>query len=264
VSGGGVVSSRPTGIACSTTCGGEFGVGGSVVLTASTGGSTDFAGWGGACAASGTAPTCTVTVRAGVTSVSASFTTRPKLRITSNGNGTVSGPGISCRDDCVIALTSGQTVTLTATPDSNFAFSGWGGACTNTGNCTVTVTGDVTVTAGFRSLGPLPAPVLISPADRAAIPHTVRLEKVEVTMTWQAVPGADHYILEFQTVSFATGRVTNDDFFSTKGTTGQELLDCTFPTEGPIQQWRVTAFAKDGTRGVDSPWRLIFCGPPSM
>ena len=125
------------------------------------------------------------------------------------------------------------------------------------------MTGDMTVTAGFRSLGPLPAPVLISPADRAAIPHQVRLEKFEVTMTWQAVPGADHYVLEFQTISFVSGKVIGDDFFSTKTTTGQELLDCTFPTEGPLQQWRVTAFAKDGTRGQDSPWRLIFCGPPS-
>jgi Divergent InlB B-repeat domain/PKD domain len=261
-SGGGMVTSQPAGIFCSTTCDAEFGVGSSVVLTASTGAGTDFAGWGGACG--GTAPTCTVTVRAGVTSVSARFTGKPKLRTTSNGKGTISGAGISCRDDCVTALTSGQTVTLTATPDPNFGFTGWGGACSGTGSCTVTMTGDTTVTAGFRSLGPLPAPVLISPADRAAIPHTIRLEKFEVTMTWAAVAGADHYILEFQTISFQTGKVINDDFFSTRTTTGQELLDCTFPTEGPLQQWRVTAFAKDGTRGQDSPWRLIFCGPPSM
>jgi hypothetical protein len=263
-SGGGRVTSQPVGISCPGACDAQFGVGSSVVLTASGGGSADFTGWGGPCAPSGTAPTCTVIVAAGTVSVPANFVARPKLHITSSGGGMISGSGISCRNDCVTALTTGQTVTLSAVPDANFGFTGWGGACAGAGTCTVTMNGDQTVTAGFRPLGPLPAPVLISPADRAAIPHSVRLEKFEVTMTWQAVPGADHYILEFQTVSFQTGRVINDDFFSTKTTTGKELLDCTFPTEGPLQRWRVTAFAKDGTRGVDSAWRLVFCGPPSM
>jgi hypothetical protein len=44
---------------------------------------------------------------------------------------------------------AGTTVTLTAAPDGNSTFQGWGGACNGTAGCTVTLTADTVVTASF-------------------------------------------------------------------------------------------------------------------
>jgi alpha-tubulin suppressor-like RCC1 family protein len=76
------------------------------------------------------------------------------------GNGSVSSSpaGITCGPDCSEAYPSGTVVTLTAAPDSGSTFEGWaGGGCTDTGDCTVTVTADTTVIAGFGA-APAPSP----------------------------------------------------------------------------------------------------------
>jgi hypothetical protein len=58
---------------------------------------------------------------------------------------------IDCGSTCSGEFLQGQTLTLTATPDSGSTFSGWsGGACTGTGpTCSVPVNGDISVTAEF-------------------------------------------------------------------------------------------------------------------
>ena len=67
------------------------------------------------------------------------------------GSGTVaSNPaGINCGADCSEAYNQGTSVTLTATPDSGCTFTGWSGACSGAGACTVSMTSDKTVTATF-------------------------------------------------------------------------------------------------------------------
>jgi hypothetical protein len=260
-SGTGAVSSQPVGIGCPGACTADFGIGGTVTLTAVAGAGAEFTGWGGACAGAGTALDCTVTIPAGGASVSASFATRPRLHLTVTGSGSVTGSGISCAGDCVIALDAGQRVTLTAVPGPNFDFTGWSGACgAGTGTCTVTMNGDQAAGAAFRSRGPLPAPVLLSPADGASISHPKRLEMVDVPVSWQPVPGADHYELESVSHSFVTGKDFGDKVDITTAINGIVVLDCTFPTEGPFKKWRVTAIAADGTRGTSSAWRTMFCG----
>jgi List-Bact-rpt repeat protein/fibronectin type III domain protein len=67
------------------------------------------------------------------------------------GGGTVtsSPAGISCGATCSGSFTSGTIVTLTAAPVAGSPFTGWSGACTGTGTCTVTMNAARAVTASF-------------------------------------------------------------------------------------------------------------------
>jgi hypothetical protein len=69
---GGIVTSEPLGIACATDCAQHMSAGARVVLTARPSAGLALAGWSGACATAGAAPTCTVTM-AGSQSVGAAF-----------------------------------------------------------------------------------------------------------------------------------------------------------------------------------------------
>jgi Ca2+-binding RTX toxin-like protein len=62
---------------------------------------------------------------------------------------TSSPAGIACNLSCSAMFADGTPVTLTPQPSQGWAFSGWGGACSGTGPCTVTMIGDRSVTASF-------------------------------------------------------------------------------------------------------------------
>lgn len=66
-----------------------------------------------------------------------------------SGNGTVTGASINCPGTCSASYPPGTQVTLTATPDDDSTFDGWGGACSGTGPCTLTVGESQAVTALF-------------------------------------------------------------------------------------------------------------------
>jgi hypothetical protein len=69
------------------------------------------------------------------------------------GSGTVIGSGISCPGTCAQTYADGATVTLTATPAAGSTFSGWSGACSGTGPCTLTMTSDLRAKATFGPAG---------------------------------------------------------------------------------------------------------------
>ena len=154
--GGGTVTSSPAGIDCGTACAATYDSGSVVTLTATPAANATFDGWtGGGCA--GTGP-CTLTLTADTT-VTARFSVRRfTLSVTLEGLGggtvTSSPAGINCGTACATTYDSGTVVTLTARPDSLSTFGGWrGGGCSGTGPCTVTLTGNTTVSADFRLLG---------------------------------------------------------------------------------------------------------------
>src|SRR5215467_13824165 len=76
-----------------------------------------------------------------------------QLSVTSSGPGTgtvTSTPaGINCPGTCSANFDSGTQVTLVATPGDTFAFSGWSGDCSGTGNCVLTLDSASSVTAAF-------------------------------------------------------------------------------------------------------------------
>jgi hypothetical protein len=65
------------------------------------------------------------------------------------GQGTVSGPGITCGTGCTRTYDVGSAVTLVASPAPDSVFTGWSGACAGTGPCTVTLADAAQVTARF-------------------------------------------------------------------------------------------------------------------
>ena len=81
------------------------------------------------------------------------------LTTSKSGTGTItSNPaGINCGSTCTYSFTSGELVTLTATPGSGYTFSNWTGACTGTGTCSVTMSQIRSVTATFAVVPQLPS-----------------------------------------------------------------------------------------------------------
>jgi hypothetical protein len=80
------------------------------------------------------------------------------LSVTVLGSGAAKGTvtsipaGIACRGtgtDCTELFQQNDTVQLVATADAGSRFSGWGGACSGTGACTVAMTSSLDVSASF-------------------------------------------------------------------------------------------------------------------
>jgi hypothetical protein len=148
--GNGMVTSSPAGIICGADCSESYIYNTSVTLTATPDTGSTFTGWSGACTGTGS---CVITMAA-VKSVTATFTINTyalTVSKTGAGSGTVtSGPaGITCGADCSENYVYNTSVTLTATPATGSAFTGWSGACTGTGACVVSMTAAKSVTATF-------------------------------------------------------------------------------------------------------------------
>jgi hypothetical protein len=73
---------------------------------------------------------------------------------TASGTVTSDPPGIDCGAVCSAPFDAGTAVALTVTPGPDAAFGGWGGACSGTGGCSVTMDRVRSVTATFLATVP--------------------------------------------------------------------------------------------------------------
>ncbi len=79
------------------------------------------------------------------------------MTVSSVGNGTVTGIGISCGTDCQGDFTRNTNAVLTAAPATGHSFTGWTGACTGTAlTCTVPMDAAKTATATFTKINTAP------------------------------------------------------------------------------------------------------------
>src|SRR4029077_1064688 len=147
VSGSGTVASNPSGISCPSTCSHVFTGGSPVTLTPTPAAGWVFSSWGGACSGGGG---CSVPMNA-AESVTATFVMAVTLSVSVSGSGTVtsSPSGINCGSTCSAGYAPGTQVALPATPAGGWSFTSWGGACSGSGACNVTMNSAQSVSATF-------------------------------------------------------------------------------------------------------------------
>jgi uncharacterized repeat protein (TIGR02543 family) len=137
---------------------------GTVVTVAGTAAALSTLAFSGA-SCTGVGP-CQVTVPAGGTTVTATFTlVQYVLTVQASGSGTVTATGINCTTfPCMSSVNSGASVALTPMAAAAYTFTGWTGSCSSiTGNvCNVSSIGaPTTVTATF-TLKQYPLTVAVS------------------------------------------------------------------------------------------------------
>ena len=75
--------------------------------------------------------------------------------VSGQGRVTSNPAGVDCGPTCSRSFQSATVVKLTATPVPGWTFAGWGGACAGAGECSVTMTAPLSVTATFTPPGTL-------------------------------------------------------------------------------------------------------------
>jgi hypothetical protein len=134
------------------------------------------------------------TVSRGV-SGSATLTAPMTLSVTKNGTGagtvTSTPAGIACGTTCTHSAAAGTQLTLAATAASGSTFVGWGGACSGTAACVVTLSANRAVTATFNSSGPSVLPA--APGTPSVTQLASDASGVTFAVAWAAVSGAASY-----------------------------------------------------------------------
>ncbi len=137
-----------------TDCSETLASGTVVTLTATADAKYLFGGWSGACTG---AEACTLTLNADST-VGTTFVAARSLTVTAPSHGKVTGrigtrTVIDCGSDCSETVADGTRVALSASPDSDYRFDGWGDACASetSAACSLTLDADRTVSVAFVS-----------------------------------------------------------------------------------------------------------------
>ena len=149
--GNGRVVSDPAGIDCPGSCTNEFPLGDEVQLSQTPASGFGFDGWTGDCGGDGS---CVVTMDV-ARSVTANFVEQNQLTVSVDGSGSVSSSpaGINCPGNCSAGFLPADKVLLTPEAAPGAVFIGWGGDCTGTSVCVVSMDQARAVTATFEQNG---------------------------------------------------------------------------------------------------------------
>ena len=112
------------------------------------------------------------------------------LTVTTSGDGVVTSTDgfINCPGTCTHKYLDNTKVTLNDTPASGWAFTGWGGACSGTGSCQVTMTQNTNVSATFYQL---PVTLTVSVAGDGSVTSTDGFINCPGTCTHIYQPGTE-------------------------------------------------------------------------
>lgn len=161
---------------------------------------------------------------------------------TGSGSVTSSPAGITCGSTCSSTFSTGSAVTLTATPDASSNFTGWSGACSGTGTCSVTMdmarsvtatfalkTFTITATAGTNGS--------LSPLGATAVNYGT-------SKTFTITPGAGYHVTDVLVDGSSVGAITS---YSFTNVTANHSITATFD----VNTFTVTPSA--GANGMISP-----------
>ena len=115
------------------------------------------------------------------------------LTVSRTGSGTVTSTpaGISCGTTCSSGFNQGTSVTLDASPDTGYVFSGWAGSCVGTDTCSVTMDASKNVTATFTVDTTPPATSASIPAGTYTSSQSVILTPNENATIYYTTDGTD-------------------------------------------------------------------------
>ena len=210
-------------------------------------------------------PTITVTQMLASRVLSSDVTVNPvvqsaTLNVTLPTNGTITGTGINCPDDCQQPFPATTVVTLTGTPASNYSFGSWTGcdADGTSGNvCTATMGTagtSKTVSANF-----VPTVVTATLTARNAAGTVVTTASTGETITFTAeVAGTATGDVAYSNQSCGTGVTVRE-----ASATSNSFL-CTFPTSNnwpisaTVQQQGLTVNTEPKTINITAPPNTLF------
>jgi hypothetical protein len=134
------------------------------------------------------------------------------VNITGSGSGTVAGtlPGFSCNTgECSATLDKYAIVTFLPAPAPGSVFTGWSGACTGTGDCTVAMDAAKTVTAIFTLTTFTIATTAGSGGSISPVSPAV---DYGASRTFTITPSAHYHIVDVLVDGASAGAVTTVDF----------------------------------------------------
>jgi len=109
------------------------------------------------------------------------------LTVVKNGTGagtvTSSPSGINCGSGCSAMYEAGTSVTLAATPAADSLFAGWSGACSGTGSCAISISGDTNVSASFTLENIPPVVAMNQPQPSVLAPPNGKMIAVVISGT---------------------------------------------------------------------------------
>ena len=162
------------------------------------------------------------------------------VSVNTTGSGTggtiASAPaGINCGSNCTAAYTHGTSVTLTATANSGYRFTGWSGECSDTSpTCTITMTAAKNVTANFIQMFTLTSYAgdngSLSPSGKSTVDYGSSL-----AYAFTPVPGAN--IVDVLIDGAATGSTAGSYQFTnvTSDHTIAAVFSCSSLQQSPVR-----------------------------